>query len=42
MLTMHALRSYLAANHDVDTFAFRAISGKNMIEKFGYRACGTK
>ena len=33
------LRNYLVSNHYVDTFEFHAISGRDMIAKFGYRAC---
>ena len=33
------LRSYLVSNHYVDTLAFHTISGNDMINKFGYRAC---
>jgi hypothetical protein len=33
------LRRYLVSNHYVDTPAFHAISGRELIEKFGYRAC---
>ena len=34
-----ALREYVTANHYMDTLAFHAISGRDMIGKFGYRAC---
>jgi len=34
-----ALREYVTANHYMDTAAFHAISGRQMIQKFGYRAC---
>jgi hypothetical protein len=33
------LRSYVTANHYVDTLEFHSISGADMIQKFGYRAC---
>jgi hypothetical protein len=33
------LRSYLTANHYMDTLEFHAISGADMIRKFGYREC---
>jgi hypothetical protein len=33
------LRSYIMANHYMDTLEFHAISGSDMIHKFGYRAC---
>lgn len=36
------LRSYLTANHYMDTLAFHAISGRDMIRKFGYRECPRK
>ncbi len=36
------LRSYLVSNHYVDTFEFHAISGRDIIQKFGYRACPPK
>jgi hypothetical protein len=34
-----ALRDYVTANHYMDTLAFHAISSRDMIGKFGYRAC---
>jgi len=34
-----ALRHYLSAGHHMDTGEFYAISGKDMIQKFGYREC---
>jgi hypothetical protein len=37
-----ALRNYLLANHFVDSFEFHSISGRDIIEKFGYRACSGK
>ncbi len=33
------LRQYLVANHYVDTLEFHTISGRDLIDKFGYRAC---
>ncbi len=33
------LRNYLVKNGYVDTFEFHAISGRDIISKFGYRAC---
>jgi hypothetical protein len=36
------LREYLTANHYMDTLAFHAISGSDMIRKFGYRECPRK
>jgi hypothetical protein len=33
------LRSFLTANHYMDTTAFHTISGREMIQKFGYRQC---
>jgi hypothetical protein len=33
------LRSFLVANHYVDTFEFHTISGRDIIQKFGYREC---
>ena len=36
------LRSFLVANHYVDTFEFHAISGRDIIQKFGYRQCPNK
>lgn len=36
------LRSYLVSNHYVDTFEFHAIPGRDIIQKFGYRACPPK
>ena len=37
-----SLRNYVTANHYMDTLAFHAISGRDMIRKFGYRACPAK
>jgi hypothetical protein len=34
-----ALRDYVTANHYMDTLDFHAISGRDMIQKFGYKAC---
>jgi hypothetical protein len=36
------LRSYIVANRAMDTFAFHAVSGRDIIEKFGYRECPRK
>lgn len=33
------LRNFLMANHYVDTPEFHTISGREMIQKFGYRQC---
>jgi hypothetical protein len=33
------LRSYLMSNHYMDTPEFHTISGLEMIQRFGYRAC---
>jgi hypothetical protein len=33
------LRSYLMANHYMDTPEFHSISGSEMIQRFGYRRC---
>jgi len=33
------LREYVTANHYMETLAFHAISGRDMIGKFGYREC---
>lgn len=33
------LRSYLTANRIMESPAFHTISGRDMISKFGYRAC---
>ena len=37
-----SLRGYVTANHYMDTLAFHAISGRDMIRKFGYRECPRK
>jgi hypothetical protein len=34
-----ALRQYVLAHHFMDTFEFHAISAREMISRFGYRAC---
>src|SRR5580658_1841716 len=34
-----ALRQYLMDNHFMDTLAFHAISGSEIIKRFGYPAC---
>jgi len=34
-----SLREYVIANHYMETLAFHAISGRDMIHKFGYREC---
>lgn len=34
-----ALRQYVLDNHFMDTFAFHAIPGSEMISRFGYPAC---
>jgi hypothetical protein len=36
------LRSYLVANHAMETLAFHTVSGRDIIEKFGYRECPKK
>jgi hypothetical protein len=36
------LRSYLTANHFMDTSEFHSISGAEIIQKFGYRECPKK
>jgi hypothetical protein len=33
------LRQFLIANHYMDTPEFHAISGRDIVQKFGYRAC---
>ena len=33
------LRQYLVSNHHMDTLAFHTISGQELINKFGYKAC---
>jgi hypothetical protein len=34
-----ALRQYVTDNHFMDTFVFHAISGRDMVKRFGYPAC---
>ena len=34
-----ALRQYVTDNHFMDTFAFHAISGRDIVKRFGYPAC---
>lgn len=34
-----SLRDYVTANHYMDTLAFHAISGRDIIQKFGYKEC---
>jgi hypothetical protein len=34
-----ALQRYVTENHFMDTFAFHAISGREIISRFGYAAC---
>lgn len=36
------LRAYLVSNGYVNTFDFHTISGKDIIQKFGYKACPPK
>jgi hypothetical protein len=33
------LRNYVTSHHYMDTLAFHAISGRDMIQRFGYKAC---
>ena len=33
------LREYLVSHHYMETLAFHAISGSEMIRRFGYREC---
>jgi len=37
-----SLRDYVTSNHHMDTLAFHSISGRDMIQKFGYRECPRK
>jgi hypothetical protein len=37
-----SLRAFVLANHYMDSFAFHAISGRDIIRKFGYRQCSKK
>jgi hypothetical protein len=36
------LRTYLVSHHYMETLAFHAISGSDLIDKFGYRECPRK
>jgi hypothetical protein len=36
------LREFVVAHHYMDSFAFHAISGRDIIHKFGYRECPRK
>jgi hypothetical protein len=37
-----SLRDYVTAHHYMDTLEFHAISGRDIIRKFGYRECPRK
>jgi hypothetical protein len=37
-----SLRDYVTSNHYMDTLEFHSISGRDMIQKFGYRECPKK
>jgi len=37
-----SLRSYLIANHAMETLRLHSISGRDLIQKFGYRECPGK
>jgi hypothetical protein len=37
-----SLRDYVTAHHYMDTLAFHAIPGRDIIRKFGYRECPRK
>jgi hypothetical protein len=37
-----SLRAYLVSNHYMDTLVLHTISGRDMIQKFGYRECPRK
>ncbi len=37
-----SLRNYLVANHYMDTLDFHTLSGRDLVQKFGYRACPPK
>ena len=37
-----SLRDYVTAHHFMDTLEFHSISGRDMIQKFGYRECPKK
>jgi hypothetical protein len=39
MVYKPSLRQYLVANHYMDTHEFHTISGRELIDKFGYKAC---
>src|SRR4051812_47050275 len=36
------LRRFVLANHYMDSFAFHAVPGRDIIRKFGYRQCAAK
>jgi hypothetical protein len=36
------LRTYLVSNHYMNTLSFHTISGRDMIQKFGYRECSRR
>src|SRR4051794_16423961 len=37
-----SLRRFVLANHYMDSFTFHAVSGRDIIRKFGYRQCAAK
>src|SRR3954470_9794380 len=37
-----SLRRFVLANHYMDSFTFHAVSGRDIIGKFGYRQCAAK
>lgn len=37
-----SLREFIRVNHYMDSFAFHPISGRDIIDKFGYRQCSQK
>ena len=37
-----SLRRFVLANHHMDSFTFHAVSGRDIIRKFGYRQCAGK
>ena len=37
-----SLRDYVTSNHYMDTLEFHSISGRDMMQKFGYRECPKK
>ena len=37
-----SLRRFVLANHYMDSFTFHAVSGRDIIRKFGYRQCRAK